>query len=178
MVAGDSMRAMEEERGLFNVAITRAEDNCYLSFAKMRFRYGKMEFATPSRFLKDIDPELIDLPMDSSLRKKSTDNNRDYRRERQLNEPMVRKPIFEKPAPNAGYKETVSMQSTTAPKTTVTSTGVNGLAAGQKIVHERFGKGEVITVECSGDNAKASIRFDNVGVIQLLLRFARLKIIA
>jgi DNA helicase-2/ATP-dependent DNA helicase PcrA len=64
-MAGDSPRAMEEERRLFYVAITRAEDHCFLSFAKSRFRYGKMEFANPSRFLRDIDPSFLKLPNDS-----------------------------------------------------------------------------------------------------------------
>ena len=54
-MVGDSPRALEEERRLFYVAITRAEEHCFLSYAKTRFRYGKMEFGSPSRFLKDID---------------------------------------------------------------------------------------------------------------------------
>ena len=58
-MAGDSPRAMEEERRLFYVAITRAEEHCFLSFAKTRFRYGKMEFGTPSRFLRDIENRFI-----------------------------------------------------------------------------------------------------------------------
>ena len=51
-MVGDSPRALEEERRLFYVAITRAEEHCFLSYAKTRFRYGKMEFGSPSRFLK------------------------------------------------------------------------------------------------------------------------------
>ena len=54
-MVGDSPRAFEEERRLFYVAITRSEEHCFLSYAKTRFRYGKMEFGSPSRFLKDID---------------------------------------------------------------------------------------------------------------------------
>ena len=54
-MVGDSPRALEEERRLFYVAITRAEEHCFISFAKTRFRYGKMEFGSPSRFLRDID---------------------------------------------------------------------------------------------------------------------------
>ena len=61
-MAGDSPRAMEEERRLFYVAITRAEEHCFLSFAKTRFRYGKMEFGSPSRFLRDIDTRFLPLP--------------------------------------------------------------------------------------------------------------------
>ena len=55
----NSLRELEEERRLLYVAITRAEKHCILTNAKSRFRYGKMEFGTPSRFLKDIDPSLM-----------------------------------------------------------------------------------------------------------------------
>ena len=61
-MVGDSPRALEEERRLFYVAITRAEEHCYISFAKTRFRYGKMEFGSPSRFLRDIDVNYLRLP--------------------------------------------------------------------------------------------------------------------
>lgn len=64
---GDSPRALEEERRLFYVAITRAEEHCFLSYAKTRFRYGKMEFGSPSRFLKDIDVRFLRLPQDAGM---------------------------------------------------------------------------------------------------------------
>ena len=67
-MAGDSPRAMEEERRLFYVAITRAEEHCFLSFAKTRFRYGKMEFGSPSRFLRDIDTRFLQLPQEAAFR--------------------------------------------------------------------------------------------------------------
>ncbi len=55
----DSMRKLEEERRLLYVAITRAEKKCILTCAKSRYRYGRMEFDAPSRFLKDIDSRLV-----------------------------------------------------------------------------------------------------------------------
>ena len=61
-MSGDSPRAMEEERRLFYVAITRAEEHCFLSYARTRYRFGKMEFGSPSRFLKDIDARCLRLP--------------------------------------------------------------------------------------------------------------------
>ena len=66
-MVGDSPRALEEERRLFYVAITRAEEHCYLSFAKTRFRYGKMEFGSPSRFLRDIDVDYLRLPHEAGV---------------------------------------------------------------------------------------------------------------
>ena len=55
----DSMRKLEEERRLLYVAITRAEKKCILTCAKSRYRFGRMEFNASSRFLKDIDPQLV-----------------------------------------------------------------------------------------------------------------------
>ena len=61
----DNPRAVEEERRLFYVAITRAEQNCVLSYAKSRYRNGKTDMCTPSRFLKDIDAKYLDMPSDA-----------------------------------------------------------------------------------------------------------------
>ena len=57
----NSMRELEEERRLLYVAITRAEKHCILTCAQNRFRYGRMEYDTPSRFIRDIDPELLEV---------------------------------------------------------------------------------------------------------------------
>ena len=72
-MVGNSPRALEEERRLFYVAITRAEDNCFLSFSKTRFRYGKMEFGSPSRFLTDIDTCFLRMPHDATIARKVED---------------------------------------------------------------------------------------------------------
>jgi len=80
-MAGDSPRAMEEERRLFYVAITRAEEHCFLSFAKTRFRYGKMEFGSPSRFLRDIDTRFLQLPQEAALGRSVDEGAGRFRRE-------------------------------------------------------------------------------------------------
>ena len=80
-MAGDSPRAMEEERRLFYVAITRAEEHCFLSFAKTRFRYGKMEFGSPSRFLRDIDTRFLQLPQEAALGRSIDEGAGRFRRE-------------------------------------------------------------------------------------------------
>ena len=60
IMATHSMNQLEEERRLLYVAITRAERHCFLTNAKNRYQYGKPQFCTPSRFLRDIAPEFID----------------------------------------------------------------------------------------------------------------------
>ena len=123
----NSMRELEEERRLLYVAITRAEKHCILTCAQNRWHYGRMEYDTPSRFIHDIDPELLDVQSDGS---------------------------FEKPDPNPCE-----------------------LREGLRIEHQRFGIGTVTRVEGSGENTKATVEFKNAGTKQLLLKFAKFKII-
>lgn len=191
-MVGDSPRALEEERRLFYVAITRAEEHCFLSYAKTRFRYGKMEFGSPSRFLKDIDVRFLRLPQDAGMFRRVEEEAAVFRRENARGFAPDRED-----APYGG-KERVSVRpkqqiiAPTVPRnlkrvapsanTASTSPSAGGSAncvqQGQLIEHERFGLGEVLKVEGEGDNAKATIRFKNAGDKQLLLRFARFKVLS
>ena len=191
-MVGDSPRALEEERRLFYVAITRAEEHCFLSYAKTRFRYGKMEFGSPSRFLKDIDVRFLRLPQDAGMFRRVEEEATVFRREN------ARGFAPDKEDAPYGGKERVSVRpkqqiiAPTVPRnlkrvapsanTASTSPSAGGSAncvqQGQLIEHERFGLGEVLKVEGEGDNAKATIRFKNAGDKQLLLRFARFKVLS
>ena len=191
-MVGDSPRALEEERRLFYVAITRAEEHCFLSYAKTRFRYGKMEFGSPSRFLKDIDIRFLRLPQDAGMFRRVEEEAAVFRREN------ARGFAPDKEDTPYGGKERVSVRpkqqiiAPTVPRnlkrvapsanTASTSPSAGGSAncvqQGQLIEHERFGLGEVLKVEGEGDNAKATIRFKNAGDKQLLLRFARFKVLS
>ena len=190
-MVGDSPRALEEERRLFYVAITRAEEHCFLSYAKTRFRYGKMEFGSPSRFLKDIDIRFLRLPQDAGMFRRVEEEAAAFRREN------ARGFAPDREDASYGGKERVSVRpkqqiiAPTVPRnlkrvtpsanTASTSPSAGGAAnrvqQGQLIEHERFGLGEVLKVEGEGDNAKATIRFKNAGDKQLLLRFARFKVL-
>ena len=190
-MVGDSPRALEEERRLFYVAITRAEEHCFLSYAKTRFRYGKMECGSPSRFLKDIDVRFLRLPQDAGLFRRVEEEAPVFRREN------ARGFAPDKEDAPYGGKERVSVRpkqqiiaptvprnlKRVAPSANTASTSpsagasANRVQQGQLIEHERFGLGEVLKVEGEGDNAKATIRFKNAGDKQLLLRFARFKVI-
>ncbi|MBC5611820.1 ATP-dependent helicase [Bacteroides hominis] len=192
-MAGDSPRAMEEERRLFYVAITRAEEHCFLSFAKTRFRYGKMEFGSPSRFLRDIDTRFLQLPQEAALGRSVDEGAGRFRRE--MEEGYSRRPSAERfsarPSADRPQRERPKEQiiaptvprnlkrvsGTTVSPSAAPGVGITGVQPGQTIEHERFGIGQVIRVEGSGDNAKATIHFRNAGDKQLLLRFARFKVI-
>ena len=179
-MSGESMRALEEERRLFYVAITRAEKHCYLTFAKMRFRYGKMEFSQPSRFLRDIDVRY--------LRPQQNDDFIPHQSKSSFGEThtktfsLTRKKYFPNEENKMPSQTPVSVprnlkRVSAAPVSSQSSVSVAPLQVGQLIQHDRFGIGEVKKVEGVGDNAKATIEFRNAGTKQLLLRFARFKVL-
>ena len=174
-MAGDSPRAMEEERRLFYVAITRAEDHCYLSYARTRFRYGKMEFGTPSRFLRDIDTCFLDLPHEAGIGHKVDEGAARFRKEEVRQQIRPRAQVIAPTLPRNLKK--VANSSTENQSAQSMQTSLGELRVGQNIQHERFGMGEVTKLEGSGDNAKATIRFRHAGEKQLLLRFARFTVI-
>lgn len=200
-MAGASLRAVEEERRLLYVAITRAEDHCFLSYAKSRFKYGKQEFSHPSRFLQDIDSRFLKLPQKDRLERNVAEGVERFRREMQdrLSRPMEREdrygsrrdegasmfdggPVpevsrpFVKPASPRNLRRipAADAAATAAPAASVACAGTaKGLKVGALIRHERFGVGEVTHLEGQGDNTKATVAFRNAGTKQLLLKYAR-----
>ncbi len=154
----NSPKELEEERRLFYVALTRAGERCFLSFAKSRFKYGKMEFCNPSRFLHDIDARFL----------RSYGENV-YPFEKEKPKP---KPVYSGLPRDLTLLKPVTGVGMSAAK----PAGVS-LRAGQVIEHERFGRGDVMKVEGTGENCKATVRFLHAGEKQLLLKFARIKIV-
>ena len=175
----NTMRELEEERRLLYVAITRAEKHCILTCAQNRFRYGRMEYDTPSRFIKDIAPNLLKVEgnagmsgfKDSGLSRESN-SSRDSRYSRvsvQNPRPVATQFVADpKPRLMPVRKETPRPQS---------AIGNIGIKEGNVIEHQRFGIGTVIKVEGLGENTKATVAFKNAGTKQLLLKFAKYTII-
>jgi len=177
----NSQRELEEERRLLYVAITRAERLCYLTYAKCRWRYGKMEFGTPSRFLSDIDGDFIgrsfsnDLPFAAPRR--SSDTRRDSWA-RHVERPVSLRVERPKTVPQrpSGQRRLRPLSALTGetPSSVSSSTAVMPvLREGDRIEHQRFGLGEVIRIEGTGENTKATVRFQYAGEKQLLLKFAK-----
>ena len=173
-LAAISVRELEEERRLLYVAITRAEKHCILTNAKNRFRYGKMEFDNPSRFIDEIDASLIEggeeTPESSFGGGRSSfggyggrmpwDRDRSgYRREYQNAKP-------------------VASQFMADPKPAFASSAAGSLSEGCRIEHQRFGIGTVLKIEGTGENTKATVEFQNAGTKQLLLKFAKFTILS
>ena len=223
----NSMRELEEERRLLYVAITRAEKHCILTCAQNRFRYGRMEYDTPSRFIRDIDPELLDVHSESgggmsslggSYGSKYGGNNGGSRSPEWMQNPRPVATQFkadpkprvvaprqpEKPVDpfSDGFKRLYQQQTgrplgTTGqarpssptggnfrpvnravpPRPMASDASTNDLHEGCTIEHQRFGIGTVIKIEGTGENTKATVAFRNTGTKQLLLKFAKFKII-
>ena len=198
MMAYDSARQMEEERRLLYVAITRAEKRCLLSYAKSRFRFGKVEYGMPSRFLKDIDHGYMEMPNKGASpfssgytqwgaseqpRFMSTRTTPSMRSPQSTPKPQSSPSTSGIPRTSVPLKKTVVVEAPSSPRRLVSPTTVQGasrvaqLTPGQFIEHERFGVGEVLKVEGAGENTKATIRFKNAGEKQLLLKFARFRVL-
>ena len=191
----NSMRELEEERRLLYVAITRAEKHCILTCAQNRFRYGKMEYDTPSRFIKDFDPSLIRIEggsastfglSDHSSSSRESRFSRDSRQSsdsrfsREFRTPLPSR--FQNPRPVATQfvadpKPRLMPIRQEAPRPQ-SAIGNIGLKEGNVIEHQRFGIGTVIKIEGSGENTKATVEFRNAGTKQLLLKFAKYTIIS
>lgn len=181
----DNPRAVEEERRLFYVAITRAEENCVLTYAKSRFRNGQSAMCSPSRFLKDIDVRFLDVPADSSADTFAAARERFQRPAftspfQQPRAVEKEEPSFISPVAQAQQRQRLTKVETTTSTPASSSAPASdlfGLRVGAKVRHDRFGEGEVIAIEGDGGNAKATVAFTHFGQKQLLLKFARLTII-
>ena len=182
-MCGDSIRALEEERRLFYVAITRAEERCYLSYAKSRFKYGKTEFCTPSRFLKDIDLCYLSLPQGEQLAQRIDEGASRFRSsyESKVSFTPRLKPVSDRPKaqiiPPVQQTRTLKKVLSIASSRPAASPSAGALQVGSMIEHERFGIGEVVNLVGTGDDCKATVKFRNAGEKQLLLKFARFKVI-
>ncbi len=191
IMSQESEREIEEERRLLYVAITRAEENCTLSYALTRFRNGQTASAPPSRFLKDLDPKFVDMPAQlqrESARLETSWNRLSPRSEwprrpfkKDMDEEKNASSIrpFAAPAPSKRLTKLTSYPSDgNRPEAqTSTTTAAGKIEIGTHICHARFGDGTVTAIEGTGDNCKIAVEFENVGSKQLLLKFAKFKII-
>ncbi len=168
----------EEERRLFYVALTRAEQHVYLSYARQRYKWGKLEFCNKSRFIDEIDPQYLDMPLEKDpvfyndnqeisfatpkpkpqsamapgLRASATSQPDMFRKLSKLREAKKETDAFE-------YSNPEEIQ------------------AGMLVEHQRFGRGKVLQMEGKSPDIQATVFFQNTGKKQLLLKFAKLRII-
>ncbi len=171
---------LEEERRLLYVAITRAEQECYLTYASQRWKNGQVNFSNPSRFLKDIDRQYI-----QQLSAVSTQPSpwTEMPIRSSWGETAQRSPWGERPAPSSRGREQStpvaarSLKPTTGlqPKTTVQDSVSTEWKQGDRVDHKVFGQGTVQRVYRENDNEKIEIEFDTKGTKTLLLAYAKLE---
>ena len=176
---------LEEERRLFYVALTRAEHQAYLTYAQSRYRWGKLVDSEPSRFIEEINDEYLEYmnPIDSGYRYKPT-MDIDIFGDVDKSKLRLAKPTAGTPPEYISKNEPVSSINIRRlkPLNSGASTSKNNvtdanLAVGNIVMHERFGKGEIVGLEGVGADKKAEIRFVVGGLKKLLLRFAKLNVI-
>ena len=160
---------LEEERRLFYVALTRGMESVTLSYAENRYRWGDLIPTEPSRFIEEIDSEYIEMPRKASM----TDHSFDFRK---IQGADSKETLSGFANPKRNLKKLSSFAHMPQPKTTDDDVSAS-LQPGMTVEHERFGKGKVQSIEGEGSNKKAVIFFQLVGQKQLLLKFARLKIL-
>ncbi len=176
---------LEEERRLFYVALTRAEHQAYLTYAQSRYRWGKLTDSEPSRFIEEIDSQYLEYmtPPENNYRYKPMIDS-DIFGDVDKSKLRLAKPIGGTPPPNPSNNEVKAYINVRRLKPVSTNAGSgsanlfdNKLVAGNIVMHERFGKGQVVNLEGVGADKKAEIKFEVGGIKKLLLRFAKLDII-
>lgn len=168
-MALNTRQELEEERRLFYVAITRAEKNCFLAYATTRFRWGKIQDCEPSRFIEEIDEKYLKElnPINAQKFVNTTGLNANI-----FGNFPSEKIIYEKKYPPQNLKPIQSAKA----QPSIQGKAVD-IKVGDIVQHDRFGKGKVIALEGEPENAKAKIQFENVGEKNLLLKFAKLKVL-
>ena len=174
---------LEEERRLFYVALTRAEHQAYLTYAQSRYRWGKLVDSEPSRFIEEINDQYLEYlnPVDSGYRYKPVmdiDVFGDIDKSKlRLAKPTAGTPpkylTQDQPSPTANIRRLKPISSNSGSSNVVDA----NLNVGNIVMHERFGKGQIVNIEGIGADKKAEIRFDVGGLKKLLLRFAKLEVI-
>ncbi|WP_276348057.1 UvrD-helicase domain-containing protein [Daejeonella sp. JGW-45] len=162
---------LEEERRLFYVAITRAGKKLTLSYATSRYRWGTLTSCEPSRFIDEIDASYLELDFKP---KQINTGNPFFDGERSA---WQQKESFTKPKPASAVKTTSILPKAHVPSANFAPSDTSGLQVGMEVEHERFGFGKVINLEGSKPDVKATIFFKDLGQKQLLLKFAKLKIV-
>jgi DNA helicase-2/ATP-dependent DNA helicase PcrA len=185
----NSREELEEERRLFYVALTRAEKKATLSYALTRYRWGQLQYCEPSRFIEEIDEQYLELPAAEKAAAPKVDfgaaRSGFYSREASTDK------VYERPTGRRNDKPNVPITPLAPPKnfrklspnseaTAIANENFAGAAeiqVGVEVLHEKFGKGKVLNVEGNAPDLKATIFFPSAGQKQLLLKFAKLKVL-
>lgn len=171
---------IEEERRLLYVAITRAKSFCMISYASSRFRNGQTVTCSPSRFIRDINPQFLQLSAGSNLNSRQAvnpfGNYRSSFTSRTYSSPAQSSYGASK-TDNFTSKTTTNNQQRTNHSSITGIHSASELSTGMTIEHSRFGTGVIINVDNKSVDARIVVKFNNIGEKTLLLKFAKFNII-
>ena len=168
--------ALEEERRLFYVALTRAKENAYFSYANQRYRWGNLDFCSPSRFLEELDEQYIDQSGKSAFN--NSGRNRNFFGTETTRPQFTRQTstVFKSVHQQNIYGKKLASLKETGGDPSFAADDASKIQSGMTVEHQRFGEGKVLKIEGEIPNVMATIFFRSSGQKQLLLKFAKLKI--
>jgi DNA helicase-2/ATP-dependent DNA helicase PcrA len=162
---------LEEERRLFYVALTRAEKKVTISYSTSRYRWGNLIYSEPSRFIEELDSKYIQLPAENNGR---MFGDEEYSVKPKLSSSKPKETFVQRPLIN---KKLVKVNNASKNTSDFDTESLRNLQVGMQVQHDRFGSGKVITMDGDFPNNKATIFFDGIGQKQLLIKFAKLRIV-
>lgn len=165
-------RELEEERRLFYVALTRAKEYCYISYARFRFSYGNVTESDPSRFVKELDSSCVHFN-DRKSKGCYGQPRRSFGGFDDNRFTLQASPVFGRTAIRRENQESDGVQTLESAKTQAGDI----IKVGTVVEHRRFGKGVVKRIMDAGDTAKVNIEFYDSGTKDLLLKFAPLAVL-
>lgn len=173
-MANNSIEEIEEERRLLYVAITRAKKFCMMSYASSRYRNGTTCTTSPSRFLRDIDPQYLNITSGAKISppRQSFSSYTSSYHSGTIRPSSPASPRLVAPRGTVPLSSKISA----APAAAGTQS-VNNLREGMVIEHSRFGRGTITIIDTSHADPRITVEFDNLGSRVLLLKFARFNII-
>ncbi len=174
-----TMEDFEEERRLFYVALTRAEQHAYISYARQRYKWGKLEFCNKSRFIDEIDPQYLNMPLEKepTFFDDSSEMTFSAPKPRPQNAQI---PGFKPTSASQPdlYRKLTKLRETKKEADAFDYSNPEEIQAGMMVEHQRFGRGKVLQMEGKTPDIQATVFFQNAGKKQLLLKFAKLRIIS
>ena len=174
-----TMEDFEEERRLFYVALTRAEQNAYLSYARQRYKWGKLDFCDKSRFIDEIDPQYLNMPIEKDPVFYGDQQDLSYTapkpRPQSTSIPGFRPSSVNQPDLQ---RKLTKLREAKSEAEAFEYSNPEEIQAGMIVEHQRFGRGKVLQMEGKMPDIQATVFFQNAGKKQLLLKFAKLRIIS
>jgi DNA helicase-2/ATP-dependent DNA helicase PcrA len=174
-----TMEEFEEERRLFYVALTRAEQHAYISYARQRYKWGKLEFCNKSRFIDEIDAKYLNMPVEKDPNFYTDSSDLPFSAPKPRQQSAMAPGLKSASVSQSDmYRKLSALRETKKEGDAFDYSNPEEIQAGMIVEHQRFGRGKVLQMEGQMPDLQATVFFQNTGKKQLLLKFAKLRIIS